>query len=103
MNTHTGGQYTYPTVGGVIPTNLNAYQRQQQPVQPQRTATQQQYAQQTQQQYAQHKALLNFLFSLSLGATVPQQELRTSEHQPHIYYTNPLPTDPFPSMSNCIS
>ena len=53
MNTHTGGQYTYPTVGGVIPTNLNAYQRQQQPVQPQRTATQQQYTQQTQQQYAQ--------------------------------------------------
>lgn len=57
MNTHTGGQYTYPTVGGVIPTNLNAYQRQQQqPVQPQRTATQQQqYAQQTQQQYAQQQ------------------------------------------------
>jgi len=74
MNTHTGGQYTYPTVGGVIPTNLNAYQRQQQPVQPQRTATQQQYAQQTQQQYAQQQYIQQQVQQRTAAANTQQQQ-----------------------------
>ena len=78
MNTHTGGQYTYPTVGGVIPTNLNAYQRQQQPVQPQRTATQQQYAHQTQQQYAQQQYIQQQVQQRTAAANTQQQQTNSS-------------------------
>lgn len=90
MNTHTGGQYTYPTVGGVIPTNLNAYQRQQQqPVQPQRTATQQQqqYTQQTQQQYAQHQYIQQ---QVQQRTAVNTQQQQTTSSNSDNYKVQPV-------------